>query len=256
MRRGKKRPDEAESMRSTREDRRSFLLNAIGLKVSLAVLAAMPASRADRLMAEPGGRLDGEKGSEPGSSSKTSGEDVEWACEHITPQTAVILLACMSASTFIPARHLIRTSGSNVKADSFKSDPFKRSSKVTITPLGVEFSHMWDQHLATMSRDHRQQLLQLIQLLEYAPVRWLFGLSSSWEQASRGEVEAFLTGLAHSRFGLLRFAHVAISQLSKMMAFSGDVGHEGWRFPGIPASFRPLIQTDDADHALKPYSDL
>ena len=71
-----------------------------------------------------------------------------------------------------------------------------------------------DRAVAGLPPGSRKELAQLFALLSFAPTRCLVaGVWSSWPQASRESVAAFLASWRDSRFALLRSGYGALHQL-------------------------------------------
>jgi hypothetical protein len=71
-----------------------------------------------------------------------------------------------------------------------------------------------DRAVAGLPPEARKELEQLFALLSFAPTRCLVaGVWSSWPQASRESIAAFLASWSGSRFALLRSGYAALHQL-------------------------------------------
>lgn len=71
--------------------------------------------------------------------------------------------------------------------------------------------------LAASSRAGQQQVHQLFDLMTFAPTRRLVvGLENDWPSSSPADIDAFLVSWSQSRFGMLRAAYIALTQMITM----------------------------------------
>jgi hypothetical protein len=82
----------------------------------------------------------------------------------------------------------------------------------------------------------RKELEQLFALLSFAPTRCLLaGVWSSWPDASRDSVAAFLASWRDSRFTLLRSGYGALHQLILAAWYGNTRSWPAIGYPGPPS---------------------
>lgn len=98
-----------------------------------------------------------------------------------------------------------------------------------------EVVEAFDRAVSGLSPAVQEEIGQLLGLLGFAPTRIvLAGVSSSWEDASAGEVSAFLSRWRHSRFDLFRASYQALSQLLQAAWYGNPKAWPAIGYPGPP----------------------
>ena len=93
-----------------------------------------------------------------------------------------------------------------------------------------------DRAVAGLPLGSRKELEQLFALLSFAPTRCLIaGVWSSWPQASRESVAAFLHSWRNSRFALLRSGYGALHQLILAAWYGNTRAWPAIGYPGPPS---------------------
>jgi hypothetical protein len=111
-------------------------------------------------------------------------------------------------------------------AGALPSAPAERDDALRETLSGVNVA------VAGLSPRQQRELDDLFALLTLAPSRWsLARMTTSWQDASRDDVERFLDRLRESRIGVLRAAYDALHQLV-MAAWYGNT--RAWPAIGYP----------------------
>jgi hypothetical protein len=82
----------------------------------------------------------------------------------------------------------------------------------------------------------QDELAQLFSLLSFAPLRVaLTGLWTPVDEATAGDIEAFLTRWRHSRFNLLRQSYEALTQLIQASWYGNSASWGAIGYPGPPS---------------------
>ena len=93
-----------------------------------------------------------------------------------------------------------------------------------------------DRAVAGLPPGSRKELEQLFALLSFAPTRCLLaGVWSSWPDASRDSVAAFLASWRDSRFTLLRSGYGALHQLILAAWYGNSRSWASLGYPGPPS---------------------
>jgi hypothetical protein len=93
-----------------------------------------------------------------------------------------------------------------------------------------------DRAVAALPPGSRKELAQLFALLSFAPTRCLLaGVWSSWPDASRESVAAFLVSWRNSRFTLLRSGYGALHQLVLAAWYGNTRSWPAIGYPGPPS---------------------
>jgi hypothetical protein len=114
-------------------------------------------------------------------------------------------------------------------AGALPSDPQLRGDAMRETLAAIE------EAIAGLAPRAQSELNDLFGMLALAPARWsLARMTTSWQDASREEVERFLDRLRNSRIGLLRAAYDALHQLVMAAWYGNPRAWPAIGYPGPP----------------------
>jgi hypothetical protein len=114
-------------------------------------------------------------------------------------------------------------------AGALPSDPQLRGDAMRETLAAIE------EAIAGLAPRAQSELNDLFGMLALAPARWsLARMTTSWQDASREEVECFLDRLRNSRIGLLRAAYDALHQLVMAAWYGNPRAWPAIGYPGPP----------------------
>lgn len=99
-----------------------------------------------------------------------------------------------------------------------------------------EVTRAFDRAVSGLSPAVQEEIAQLFSLLGLAAGRFIVaGVRSAWHEATGEEVAAFLARWRTSRFGLLRSAYQALTQLVLAAWYGNPASWERIGYPGPPA---------------------
>lgn len=90
-----------------------------------------------------------------------------------------------------------------------------------------------DDSIAHMGEPNKKQVLQLFDLLSFAPTRYLAArVKTAWDKATQDEVESFLESWRYSRVGLFNAAYRMLTKVATVTYFALPVSFAESGYPG------------------------
>lgn len=103
----------------------------------------------------------------------------------------------------------------------------------TRTPILDTMLQRIDGMILRLGAPNQKQLLQLFDLLSFAPSRYLTaGLTSTWDKATPAEVDAFLQRWRDSRVGLFNAAYRMLCKVATVTYFALPASFKESGYPG------------------------